>query len=136
MLMVYLAGRYGRREELAGYAAELRAAGIGVTSRWLEGDHEMPLGDYDEMELRRFATEDLDDIDLAEVLVLFTEAPDAPGRRRGGRHVEFGYALALGITTVIVGPVENVFCVVASHRSESWRDALDYLVHELAGGLS
>jgi nucleoside 2-deoxyribosyltransferase len=108
-MWLYFAGRYGRREELKRYAGELRAMGITVTSRWLDGAHEDDNGTPEEAE--RFAIEDLKDLDVADVLVAFTESPGAvPNRARGGRHVEFGYALAKGKQVCVVGHRENVFC--------------------------
>jgi nucleoside 2-deoxyribosyltransferase len=112
-MKIYLASRYSRREELAGYAKRLEETGHHVvTARWLQGLHEA-----DErtaaIELRqRFAYEDLADLDEADVLVAFTEEPYKIATR-GGRHVELGYALAKGKLVVIVGPVENVFCSLA-----------------------
>lgn len=44
----------------------------------------------------------------ADLVVSFTEAEDAPASR-GGRHVSFGVALALGKRLVVVGHRENVF---------------------------
>lgn len=38
---IYLAARYTRREELCAYRAELEQAGFTVTSRWLNGDHQI-----------------------------------------------------------------------------------------------
>lgn len=125
---VYLAGRYTRREELAEHAAWLRHVGLDVTSRWLDGHHQLhpasgePLGEDDEQvfegeddnEERRqlhatFAGEDLADVESADILVAFTELPRS-GASRGGRHVELGMALAWGKRVLVVGPRENVFC--------------------------
>lgn len=36
---VYLAARYGRREELCRYKSDLEAAGYQVPARWLLGEH-------------------------------------------------------------------------------------------------
>lgn len=51
---------------------------------------------------------DLDDVNRADALVLYTEpyGTPVPG---GGRHVEFGYAFGRGKHMVIVGPHENIF---------------------------
>lgn len=48
------------------------------------------------------------DVDGADVLVLFTVKPTR-ATKRGGRHVEFGIAYALGKTLVVCGPRENIF---------------------------
>lgn len=109
MTTIYLAGRFTRKDELATYANDLEALGYTVTSRWLTGTHdattEHALTDAD---LARFAREDLEDIDAADWLIFFAETPDA-GYMSGGRHVEFGYALAKGKSVYVIGPAENVF---------------------------
>lgn len=103
-MKVYLAGRYGRRLEIQQYAQELRGRGHQVIARWLDGLHEAADGDRRRWAL--FAQDDLDDIACCDTVVSFT---GAGLRHRGGRHVEFGVALASGKRLVIVGPVENVF---------------------------
>jgi hypothetical protein len=122
---VYLAARYSRRLELCGYRAALAQLGIAVTSRWLNGCHQLdnqgvPITDDGERRFEagdpavdhlreHFATEDVADVLAADTLVAFTEQPRAAASR-GGRHVEFGIALAARKQVVIVGPRENVFC--------------------------
>ena len=134
-MKVYLAARFSRRDELNGYRAELEALGIDVTSRWLRGghewtgtrDHEIPCGDQ-----ARFATEDLEDIDAADVVVCFTE-PSGSGPARGGRHVEMGYAIAREKVVMVVGHRENVFCCLPQVAyAIGWEYALDTLdcMHE------
>lgn len=127
-MKVYLAARYSRREELVGYRNDLNQLGsiipglyLRVTSRWLNGSHEahklgpngmrvIPRSGYTNTQARRFAREDLADIDEADVVVVFTEEHVPRGNvGRGGRHVEFGYALAKGKKIIVVGPIENVF---------------------------
>jgi hypothetical protein len=126
---IYLAARYSRREELCGYREELRDLGHDVQARWLDGKHQLTsrgqsIGEggeavvegvadgssqVEDASLRgKFAKDDLDDVKAAELLVAFTEAPRS-NSSRGGRHVEFGIALALGIRLITVGPRENIF---------------------------
>jgi len=123
---VYLAARYSRRLELCGYAAELETRGYSVTSRWLLGNHQ---AENDQLhrgaEAERFAAEDLADVDDALALVSFGEQPRTT-TSRGGRHVEFGYALAKGIPILVVGPREHVFtCLV--EQVETWAEVLPWL---------
>lgn len=48
--------------------------------------------------------------------------------RRGGRHCEFGYALATRKEILVVGPRENVFyCLEEVRHRESWEEALAQL---------
>ena len=120
---VYLAARIRRRDELLAYAAELKAAGIDVTSSWLT--MAVP-DDWTSSVWADLARIDREDVLRADTLILFAE-PELDGG--SGRHVEFGMALALGKPTIVVGRVENLFqrlpevCVV-----EDWPAALALLM--------
>lgn len=110
-MYLHLCARYGRRLELCGYRDQLEALGHVITSDWLDGEH----SDLDTGSnmlppdlSQEHAEQDLADIDMAQAVIAFTEEPDSP-YGRGGRHVEFGYALAHGKLLCIVGPVENIF---------------------------
>lgn len=107
-MKIYLCARYSRLDELQQYAALLRAEGHLVTSRWHAGGHELSDVATD-TDRARLAMEDAGDLALADTVIAFTEAPDSPGRNRGGRHVEFGIALEQRKRIIIVGPRENVF---------------------------
>ena len=118
MTRIYLAARYGRREELNVYAEELRFEGYIVDAIWLTGDHEAELLTSDDAQL--FAIEDLRDIEASDIMINFTE-PERTGPTRGGRHVEFGMAHALGLGLIVVGPRENVFHALPSvHQFDKW----------------
>lgn len=114
-LKIYLSGPFAWRELIAHHAAELERAGYKITSRWLEQDHGTPEAlaieaavDSMPPEAAYFADLDYEDVYEADVLIAFT-APSGLGPSRGGRHVEFGLALAWGKHLIIVGPYENVF---------------------------
>lgn len=111
-MRAYLAGRYGRREELADVARKLRDRGIDVQADWLSGAH-------DDTPDSQAAALDLADVDECHVLIAFTELPGVDGRARGGRHFEAGYAHALGKPVIVIGPAENVFYSLAFERFES-----------------
>ncbi len=103
-MRIYIAARFDRRDEMAVVARELRRAGHVVTSTWVQ-PHDEPLPDV------VCAINDIDDLATADCLVSFTEEPteQVSWAARGGRHVEFGYALAAGMRLCLVGPRENVF---------------------------
>lgn len=103
----YLASRFSRVEELRTYTAAILELGHEVTSRWTLYDHEYNEGTPKET-IGLFGMEDLEDIQKADALVAFTDGRDQlwPG---GGRHVEFGYALARNKVIVLIGPREHVF---------------------------
>lgn len=128
---VYLCARYSRHQEMQHKRDQLNARGVAVTSRWIDGDHEWVGTPDHEMPLEigaRFAREDLTDLQMADMLVMFGEPPDAEGRMRGGRHVEFGYALSYGIKTILIGPRENVFTALPEvHHFDTWDDYLAWM---------
>jgi hypothetical protein len=102
-MRIYLAARFDRSAEMRDVAGQLARAGHFVTSRWIYGRQNCP-------DLVS-ATEDIEDLTSADCLVSFTEYPvqAAPWAARGGRHVEFGVALAARLRLCIVGPRENIF---------------------------
>lgn len=109
-MKIYLAGQYKRRDEFRGVAVLLERAGLPCTSRWLQetGPVTEQMGDNPEDFYRSVATVDIADIDSADAILFFSEDPNV-GVVRGGRHVEFGYALAKGKKLCVIGPKENVF---------------------------
>lgn len=111
-MRIYLAARYGRRAELIVYAERLIARGHEITSRWLQGAHEIldeqiHAGQETKL-IQRFAQEDLADLLRADCVIAFTESPRTRPSR-GGRHVEFGIAWAMRKLLLVVGWRENVF---------------------------
>lgn len=113
-MRIYLSARYERRLELCGYREQIEHRGHTVTSRWLKG---APAGieslieshDEDGAWYRiASAQEDMADIESSDLLIAFSEPPESDASR-GGRHVEFGFALALNVPLWVVGPPENIF---------------------------
>lgn len=131
MVKIYLAARYSRHPELRGYAADVRALGHEVTSRWIEGNHQMDDAGLSteaaRSERERFAREDYEDVCAADLLIAFTAAPRT-STGRGGVMVELGIAIGREMRTWIVGPDENVFCCLPwIARFEDWAECLAYL---------
>lgn len=107
-MRVYLAARYSLNGAMREAAAYLSARGHVITSRWINGCHE--LGDHPTDEARRrLAFEDLDDLRIADAMIAFSEPPRTMSNSRGGRHVEFGLAIALNKQILVIGLRENVF---------------------------
>ena len=108
-MKIYLAARYTRRDELREYAKALRALGHEVTSRWLaeRKDPGCTVDDVTEGEHLRIAERDLEDIAAADMFVAFTREPK--GNKRGGHHVELGYALAREKEIILLEGRENSF---------------------------
>ena len=132
-LSVYLASRYSRRDELLGYAKDLEMLGCDVTSRWVYGEHDVKEDDLDEGDPKdnalraRFAQEDINDLMAARLVICFTERP-RHGSTRGGRHVEFGIALATKKMCWVVGHRENIFyCMPSIVFMPDWQTCITHL---------
>lgn len=135
MSRIYLAARYGRREELCGYRETLRELGHEVTSRWLDTDDR----NGEPESTAEHAKVDLQDINRSNILISFTEWPDCQEGPyiRGGRHVELGYAIGLKAACElligpddihIIGPRENVFHLLPEiHQHNSFAEFLTHL---------
>lgn len=123
-MKIYVAARYSRFKEMQGYRDQLHALGHVVTSRWIDGDHQIDdaglSSEAKEEERVRFAQEDLTDLVEADWVISFTEKPRS-SNSRGGRHVEFGMAVALEKRVVVIGFRENVFhCLPQVEFFETW----------------
>ena len=131
-MKIYLAARYSRQRELLGYATELLDLGHQITSRWIQGNHQVTDAELSELEFAvvkrmQFASEDLEDLLLADYCISFTEPPRS-NASRGGRHVEFGLALGTAKRVLVVGHRENVFhCLPAVEFFATWPEARDAL---------
>ena len=112
-MKVYLAARFSRREEMRRYAGELAELGHEVTARWVVGPpqashHPDQVSGHSQAYEERVSVEDLKDVADATCIVCFSEQPRSTNTR-GGRHVEFGLAVAGEKRIILVGPRENVF---------------------------
>lgn len=128
-MRIYLAARYSRHVELQGYAQQLRDLGHTITSRWINGGHQIDdrgLSTEAEAEERtRFAIEDREDVYAANCIISFTEQPRS-NNSRGGRHVELGIGIGRSMKLLVVGHRENVFhCLPEVAFFPSWEEALE-----------
>lgn len=124
---VYLAARYSRKNELRGYASELAEFGVEITSSWLkeEYDPNVSIKELTDRENYQVALQDLEDIVEADTMVFFAEDQNNQPPR-GGRHCEFGFALALKLRIVVIGEKENVFHYLPEIvHYPSWREFVD-----------
>lgn len=123
----YFAGQFARLEELRSKAVSARAlADLIVMSRWLNQNPSSGYAGGSADTGRGFAERDLEDIMAADGFLFFAEDPTI-GIPRGGRHIEMGYALAVGKVIEVIGPVENVFHmledIVHYTTFEEWLEA-------------
>lgn len=119
---VYLAAKFSRREELEKLVPFFKECGYECVARWV-------FGGEDGLSREDIALLDLEDIDKADTIVLFTHPRGEP-QPGGGRFVEFGYALANNKECIVIGPAENVFI---SHPKVIRFDNLEaFAVHKQA----
>lgn len=109
MVKIYLAAKYERMQDMQGVAAYLRGQGHEVTSRWVDGAEDT-LG-----EKAAGALMDVEDVDAADTLILFSQ-PHGSLNRGGGRYWEFGYAYGRGKSCIVVGEREIIFCHLPNVR--------------------
>lgn len=109
-LSVYLASRHEDRDEVIQVRKQLIKNGIEVTSRWLleGGVIKTHIVENEREGSEHVLQNDIEDINAASVVVVFSPKK-AFGNSTGGRHVEFGYALAKNKILILVGYRENVF---------------------------
>jgi hypothetical protein len=112
------------------YAKELREVGYVVDCRWLQGLHQLhpnakeveQCGDNIPMEAQPFAQDDVEDLTASDAIVFFSEPPEAYSKR-GGRHVEFGIAIALNKILIVIGIRENIFhCLPQVKQYQTWEE--------------
>lgn len=107
-MKIYIAAPYLIREEAISIMHWLESTGHLVTSRWLRLEEITETNDV-------YAGVDLEDVELADLLLAINfEGWENKGT--GGRHVEFGYALALKKQVVILGTRSNIFHHLKSVR--------------------
>ena len=113
MNKIYMAARFSKRHVLQRWQDDLVPMGYKIVSRWsLRGsNHQIPTGlskRASDAERERFAREDIEDIDKCDCVISLMEE-ESRNNSRGGRHVEFGYAMGRGKRLIIIGPRETVF---------------------------
>jgi nucleoside 2-deoxyribosyltransferase len=100
-MKLYLAAMFSRREEMSKIADILKDFGFEITARWVYGGE-------DGLTREQIALLDIEDVDKADAVVSFSQPYGTP-TPGGGRHVEFGYGLAKGKRTILIGERECVF---------------------------
>lgn len=121
MTKIYIAGKFEAQRRLRSVRAEIESRGLGeVVGTWL--DEEEAPGKVTEAQKFEYAVRDLSEIRQADLLILDTYDDNL----RGGREVEYGYAIASGAAVWVVGPKRNVFHELAS-VFPSWGEALHAL---------
>lgn len=103
-MKIYLAAQFKEQEIMMQWAILLREHGHFITSRWLFAKEELTNSN----KATDAAKIDLEDIDEAECMISST-LNRGELYTGGGRHIEYGYALAKGKKLINVGGYESVF---------------------------
>ena|SRR3990167_1345825 len=93
-----------------------------VVSTWLD-EVKRPPSMPESLFWKKLAMKDLAEIRSADLFVLDTHI----GSERGGKEVEFGFALAQfqAMLLYIVGPLRSVFHELCDRRFDTWEEFLD-----------
>lgn len=129
-MKIYLAAQFSEQALMKEWRKLLRQNGHYVTSRWLEVK-ESQLGETFNPSAAEEAAKDLHDITACEIMIsrtlsrglLFTG---------GGRHIEFGFALAQEKLMINVGGYESVFHRLPQVRTVSTIEQAIEIVNEAA----
>lgn len=145
-MKLYIAAPFAARDVAVTTAATLEEAGHTVVSTWHESTREIHEGtigtspENDDDGVGLHAQKDLDDIKECDALIHLTgaycyELVAAPVHwfHTGGRHVEQGYAMALGKDVHLIGEPENVFGRSFAYNHRSIGDFLEYIEKYMSG---
>jgi hypothetical protein len=114
---IYTASFFDTRERIRPFADQLWKRGHNVVSSWLN-ETSRPEAMSTKEFWRKLAIKDLAEIRAADLLILDT----IDVTPRGGREVEFGFAMAFFQDKLIfrVGPVRNVFHELVDREYDTW----------------
>jgi uncharacterized protein YuzB (UPF0349 family) len=108
MSRIYIAAKFSKLEEMRENANQLARMGHVCTSSWLKEDPSNDVLDDNDVKWKGVAETDLYDLVNSEAIMIFTE--DAEHEfKRGGKMVEFGFALGYGLRLIVIGPRQNIF---------------------------
>lgn len=118
---IYLCAQFKEQALMLVWAEKLINSGHTITSRWLGAKEE---GTNSKI-AKDAADIDLDDIDKSEIVISHT-LNRGDLYTGGGRHIEYGYALAKGKRLINIGGFESVFHSLADTVS-SIEEAIELL---------
>ena len=125
---IYIAAKFSSRKRLRPWRQKLLDVGYRVTSRWMVDDpdpssEDDSLGDNLE-HCQEMAERDQGDVSLADLFIIDT----IDASQTGGREVELGYAMNMGIVTIRVGAIRNVFHAITDEAFLNWEACYQWLL--------
>lgn len=123
-MKIYIAGFFDTRIRLRKEAERLWHLGHEVISTWLNEvakSEDMPKDVFE----KKLAMKDLAEVHSTDLVIIDT----LDVTPRGGREVEFGYALGRHQQKLVyvVGPVRNIFHRLADMQFENWDVCIAYM---------
>lgn len=121
-MKIYIASFFDTRKRIRPYADTLWAKGHEIVSTWLN-EVSKPEMMATEIFRKKLAMKDIAEVNDADLVILDT-LDITP---RGGREVEFGFALGRFQSKIIyrVGPVRNIFHTLCDNSFDNWDELLD-----------
>lgn len=122
---VYIASFFNTKARLTPHVEELQRLGFKITAEWLKelDKPDAEMSDFKPDYLHSIAQRDKNNIRESDIFIIDT----LDVTNRGGREVELGMALSLGLFTILVGPIRNVFHYLTQKHFETWEEALSWL---------
>lgn len=105
-MKVYVASHYAEKELSKELRAQVIAAGHECTSKWLDETWEKDPEDHETRQ--KLALMDLENV-LGSDVMLLRNPVESHRKGTGGRRVEFGFAVGIGMPILILGKTENIF---------------------------
>jgi hypothetical protein len=154
-MRVYIASFFADKDRVVERGKELKALGIECTSRWAleKAPHNCTITDKPAQYMRETAVFDIEDILIADTVVLTVPTPEqlmalTPHQMsRGGRTFESGFMYGLMFAAskprelIIMGPKENVFHFLDGTEEaknfppiinlQTWEEVKQHLVAQL-----
>jgi nucleoside 2-deoxyribosyltransferase len=125
-MKIYTAASFTEQDRIRQHKEKLFNLGHSVVASWLE-EQVKPSGMTDEEFGKKMAAKDLQEIAMADCIILDLEAPS----KTSGKMVEWGFALAKHKLAYVVAPAEtmtkgHIFCMLADKVFSSWDDLFSY----------
>ncbi len=109
MSKIYVSATFARMMEARQIAERLIAEGHEITSTWVYQVLPNQNNPVQPGKAKEYGDRDLEETLKSTLLIQLTGDPKDIVPTGGGRHIEFGIALAKQIPIIIIGPRENVF---------------------------
>lgn len=123
--MIYIAASFPYKYRALEFKDFLHSVGYAVSSGWIQKAKGYDTDEDPEEKKQRLIAASADDfaeVRACDTFVMFTEGKYAEQTTSGGRHAEFGMAVAHNKKIVLIGPLENVHHYSPSIKNVSYEE--------------